>query len=306
MALEPNEFIERRLEWDDLRYVLAVGKAGSVAGAGRALRVSHVTVFRRLDKIERTLGVRLFDRRQSGYVATPIGREIVEEAEQFEDRINALERRVWGQDAAIKGTVRVTTTDTIAATPLPGIIASLAVKHPQLRIEVMISNESFNITKHDADIAIRFGTRPPETLVGHRVAAVKHAVYCQSACDDRIDLAAWQWVAPNDIASELQVNQWLRNEGHDARVVYRSNSFLAEVMAVRAGVGVGLLACFVADSFDGLRKLTPPVAGVENEYWVLTHPELRSVARVAAVYAFIRRSFVQLKPLFSGDTLPTD
>ncbi len=294
------------MEWDDLRYVLAVHKAGSVAGAARSLALSQVTVFRRIEKIEKGLGVRIFDRRQKGYVATPVGREIVTEAEQVEDRINALERRVWRQDALVQGTVRLTTTDTVAAVVLPGILARLRQAHPQLRIEVMISQEVLNLTKRDADIAIRFAARPPEALIGHRLARVKYAVYC----DDRsrrggraLDLAAQPWVAPDEAPSEHRVNNWLRDMGHEPRIALRCNSFLMEAMAVRAGVGVGLLSCFVADSLGGLRKLTPPVADVESQYWALTHPELRTVARVATVYAFIRQSFAELKPLFSGDTL---
>lgn len=294
------------MEWDDLRYVLAVHKAGSVAGAARAMKLSQVTIFRRVEKIEKDLGVRLFDRRQKGYVATPVGQEIVEEAGQVEDRINALERRVWRQDALVKGTVRLTTTDTIASIVFPMIVEELQAAHPQLRVDLMISQENLNLTKRDADIAIRFALQPPETLIGHRLATVKYAVYCAAKKKfrgGRPDLASQPWVGPHEAKSEQRVNDWLSDQGYEQRIVYRCNSFVAEAMAVRAGVGLGLLSCFVADSLGGLRKLTPPVAEIENQYWALTHPELRTVARVAAVYAVIRKSFAGLKPLFSGETL---
>lgn len=295
------------MDWDDLRYVLAVHKAGSVAGAARVLRLNQVTVFRRIEKIEKGLGVRLFDRRQKGYVATPVGQEIVEEAGQVEDRINALERRVWRQDTLVQGTVRLTTTDTIATMVLPAIAAELQAAHPLLRLEVMISQEVLNLTKRDADIAIRHALQPPEALIGHRIATVKYAVYCAAKKKyrgGRPDLAAQLWVAPNEARSEHRVNNWLREQGHEPRVAYRCDSYVAEAMAVRAGAGVGLLSCFVADSLDGLRRLTPPVDDVENQYWALTHPELRAVARIATVYAAIRKSFAALKPLFAGDTRP--
>jgi len=296
------------MEWDDLRYVLAVQKSGSVAGAARALAVSQATVFRRIEKIEKSLGVRLFDRRQTGYVATPAGQEIVDEAGELEDRINALELRVWRNDEQARGTVRVTTTDTVATMLLPDILARLRAAHPKLTVEVIISHQALNILKRDADIAIRhLVRRPPETLIGHKLATVKCAVYCSDKVRQRgapIDLAAQAWVAPLDSPSDDVVCKWLHEQGHQERIALRCNSYVVEAMAVRAGVGVGLLSCFVADRVGGLRKLTPPVAEVGPEYWALMQREMRTVARVSIVYAFIREAFAEMAPLFAGDTLP--
>jgi len=296
------------MEWDDLRYVLAVQKSGSVAGAARSLAVSQATVFRRIEKIEKSLGVRLFDRRQTGYVATAAGQEIVDEAGELEDRINALELRVWRNDEQAHGTVRVTTTETVATMLLPPIVARLRAAHPKLSVEVNISHETLNILKRDADIAIRHLIRqPPEALIGHKLATVSYAVYCSDKGRQRgapVDLAAEPWVGPFDLPSEASVCNWLRAQGHDQRIVLRCNSYVAEAMAVRAGVGVGLLGCFVADRVGGLHKLTPTVPEVRGEFWALMQREMRTVARVSIVYAFIREAFAELAPLFAGDTLP--
>ena len=293
------------MEWDDLRYVLAVHKAGSVAGAGRALHISHVTVFRRIEKIEKGLGVRLFDRKNQGYVATPIGMEIVEQAEKVEDQINALERRVWRQDSLVQGTVRLTTTDTIATTVLPGILRGLREKHPGLQIETIMSYALLNITKRDADIAIRHGMSPPEHLIGHQVAQVSYAVYCAKSLLPRRgrppELSKLPWVAPDDSPEQARFTKWLRENGHEPRIVYRTNSFMAMAAAMEAGVGAGILSCFTAANLRGVVRLTPPIDAIEWRYWVLTHPELRSVARVATVYAYIRESFAALQPLFAGE-----
>ncbi len=292
------------MEWDDLRYVLAVHKAGSVAGAGRGLSVSHVTVFRRIEKIEKDLGVRLFDRTNRGYVATPVGMEIVAQAEQVEDQINALERRVWRRDSLVRGIVRLTTSDTIANTVLPGMLRSLRDKHPGLLVETVVSPAVLNITKRDADIAIRHGKSPPETLIGHRVARVRYAVYGWKGIGGRgkrPDLSKLPWVAPDESPEESRFTRWLHDNGHQARVVCRINSFVALAAAVRAGVGVGILSCFTARSVGGLVQLTPPIDSLELYYWILTHPELRSVARVATVYAHIRESFAGLRLLFEAD-----
>jgi DNA-binding transcriptional LysR family regulator len=293
------------MEWDDLRYVLAVHRAGTLAGAARALSVSNVTVFRRVEHIEKALGVRLFDRKRQGYVATPIAAEIVQQAEQVEDQINAIERRIWRQDSQVQGTVRLTTTDTIAITVLPGMLARLRKAHPQLRVELIISHDPFNITKRDADIAIRHTVSPPEMLIGHKLTAVRYAVYGQPRFAPRHgkarDLSAVSWVSPDDVPTEFRVIKWIREHGHEPQVALRCNSFVAMAAAVKAGVGVGILSCFTAESLGGLVRLTPPIRELEWQYWILTHPELRDVARVATVYAFLREEFARAQPLFLCD-----
>ncbi len=294
------------MEWDDLRYVLAVHRAGTLAGAARALGVSHVTVFRRVEQIEKGLGVRLFDRKRQGYVATPVAAGIVGQAEQVEDQINAIERRIWRQDREVQGTVRLTTTDTIAVAALPVMLAGLRKAHPRLNVEVMISHAPLNLTKRDADIAIRHTVSPPEMLIGHRLTPVRYAIYGARRFAPRgrrgtPDFSAAPWVAPDDDPVEYRFTKWLREHGHEQRIVLRCNSFVAMAHAVRAGVGVGILSCFTADGIDGLVRLSPVIREVDYEYWILTHRELRDVARVATVYAFLREAFGALRPLFLGE-----
>lgn len=292
------------MHWDDLRYVLAVHRSGSLAAAARALNVSHVTVFRRIECLEKDLGVRLFDRKRQGYVATPLAAEIVQQAEQVEEQVNALERRVWRQDSEVHGTVRLTSTDTIAVTVLPGILAGLRTKHPKLLVENIISHDPFNITKRDADIAIRHTVAPPEMLVGHRLTPVRYAIYAGKKLAGRRrppDLSKLPWVSPDDSPVEYRFIKWIRENGYESQIVLRCNSFVALATAVKAGVGVGILSCFTAESLGGLVRLSPAIKEVEWQYWILTHPELRDVARVATVYAFIRESFAGLRPLFLGE-----
>lgn len=295
-----------KMEWDDLRYVLAVHRAGTLAGAARALGVSHVTVFRRIEHIEKGLGVRLFDRKRQGYVVTPVAAGIVAQTEQVEDQINAIERRIWQQDHEVHGTVRLTTTDTIAIAVLPGILAGLRTAHPGLSVEMMISHASLNLTKRDADIAIRHTVSPPDMLIGHRLAPVRYAIYGARRFAPRgrrsaPDLATVPWIAPDDDPSEYRFTSWLRENGHEQQVVLRCNSFIAMAHAVRAGVGVGILSCFTADGIEGLVRLSPVIRAVDYEYWILTHRELREVARVAKTYAFLRDAFAAMRPLFLGE-----
>lgn len=124
------------MHWDDLRYVLAVHRAGTLAGAARTLKISHVTVFRRIEAIEKDLGARLFDRKQHGYVPTALAEEFLRQAEQVEEQILAMERGILRQDSQIHGTVRIAATDTIGCTVLPVVLQQLKAAHPQIRVLV--------------------------------------------------------------------------------------------------------------------------------------------------------------------------
>ena len=140
-------------DWDDLRYILAVANAKSLAGAARALGVNHTTVLRRVTAFEQRIGLRLFERLASGYVLTAGGEELIAAARHVEDTLTALERKLAGQDLRLSGVIRVTTTDTLMGSILPEILAEFRDAHPGIGIEVAVSNAMFNLSKRDADVA---------------------------------------------------------------------------------------------------------------------------------------------------------
>ncbi|MER2268818.1 LysR family transcriptional regulator, partial [Methylobacterium oxalidis] len=161
-----------RVDWDDLRYVLAVARAGSLAGAARALGVNHTTVLRRLGAYEARIGARLFERLPSGYVPTAAGEAMVKELVEIDAAIHDTERRAAGQDQRITGTVRLSTTDTLMASVLPPALAQVRAEHPSIMLEVSTANRFAVLTRREADIAVRPTASPPETLVGRRIAGL--------------------------------------------------------------------------------------------------------------------------------------
>jgi DNA-binding transcriptional LysR family regulator len=165
------------MDWDDLRYVLAVGNAGSLAGAARTLGVNHTTVLRRIGAFEQRLGVRLFERLPTGYVLTAGGEQLIAAARNIDATVTTLERKLAGQDLRLAGTVRVTTTDTVMGSILPEILAEFRHSHPGIQVEIAVSNLMFNLTKREADVAIRPAADPPETLIGRRISGIAFAVY---------------------------------------------------------------------------------------------------------------------------------
>jgi DNA-binding transcriptional LysR family regulator len=291
-----------RIDWDDLRYVLAVAQAGSLAGAARALGVNHTTVLRRVGAFEEALGLRLFERLPTGYALTAGGEELVAAARSIDGTVTALERKLAGRDLRLVGTLRLTTTDTLMASVLPPMLAAFRAEHPGIELEVSVSNQMANLTKRDADVAIRPATEPPETLVGRRVAGVAFAVYAAPALLPKADgdLAGALWVGPDDSLAGTSVARWLRASLPSARVAVRCDSFVAMREAAAAGLGVVALPCYLGDGSPHLRRALPPLAGLATELWVLTHEDLRRTARVRAFTEHAAAALAARRDLFEG------
>ncbi|MEM7226212.1 MAG: LysR family transcriptional regulator [Pseudomonadota bacterium] len=286
------------MNWDDLRTVLAIARAGSLVGAAERLGVSHPTVFRRLGALEARLGVRLFERARSGTTATPAGEEMAAQAAELEERVGTLERRLLGRDLRPAGTLRVTTTDTLLYGLLAPILAQFRAAHPEIELEIALSNEPFNLSKRDSDVAIRPTTRPPEPLVGRKVSAIALAVYGVRVREPE-DLP---WIGLDDSLSGLPLARWLAARNHPAPL--RLNSLYACCEAARAGLGRTLLPCFLGDPAPELVRLGAPIDELEGELWLLTHPDLRKVARVRVFLDFTAEAIVARRGLLEADATP--
>lgn len=280
------------MDWNDLQHFLAIRERGSIAGAAQALGVNHSTVLRRVASLEQSLGVRLFDRLPSGYALTPAGHELAESLEGVAERIEAGSRRLQGGDLEVRGSVRLTTTDTLLQGLLNPLLAEFSAAHPALQLQVVSHYGMLNLTQREADVAVRGSNRPPESLVGRPVGEIRTAMYASRAYlkslgRRRDDAQAWRWVAPDESLAHLAQMQWLRTHVPDERIAMRLTSLAAMVEAVTAGVGVGLLLCPLADGRRELVQLQPAIEALDTQVWVLTHPDLRSVARVKALTAFL-------------------
>jgi DNA-binding transcriptional LysR family regulator len=290
------------MNWDDLRLVLAVAQAGTLSGAARHLRVTHSTVFRRLGVIEQRLGVRLFERFRDGYSATPAGEAVAALAARFADDFLALERCLSGQDLRPSGTVRITTTDTISAM-LMRHVPTLRAAHPEILLEVTVSNAMANLTRREADVAIRPTPEPPETLVGRRVADIAHAVYGSPAYLSRhggrpSDL---EWIGLDDTLATTVIGRWMRENVREAQIGLRVDALPALKDAACAGAGVALLPCYLGDEEARLRRTRSSGApDVRSALWLLTHSDLRRTARIRAVMDFLAIALGSERALLEG------
>ena len=278
------------VDWDDLRTVLAVARTGSLTEAARATGVSYSTVSRRLSALEAALGTRLFERLATGYTPTPAGEELLEAAQRMEKEFEAVSRRVQGSDARLSGRVRVATTDALASRFLPEL-AAFSRRHPDIEVDLVSTSEPAELAMRETEVALLVTDRPPPALVGRRLARLPAALYAarRYLAEHAADAApeAHVWVGWEDGMSHIPAARWLRERVPNARVACRVSTGSALLEAVRAGVGVAHLLCFLADDDPELVRLAPPEPGLETGLWLLTHEDLRATGRVRVFLDFM-------------------
>jgi DNA-binding transcriptional LysR family regulator len=280
------------MDWNDLRYFLAVRRAGSLAGAARALKVEHSTVSRRLAALEDALGVKLFLRGPDGFTSTPAGDKLAPHAESMEAAVTAIDRQVTGGDERVDGTVRLTTSEVFSGFVVKRL-GPLRERHPELVVEVLSGNQAFDLARGEADLAIRIMATTDPELVVRKLVECGWAMYAARGYLDRRAappspeaLAGHDVIGFDDTLARVPGALWLEAHGAGARVVLRGNSIMAVLNACLAGLGVTVLPCFLGDSEPSLVRLAPQHLGARPMYLVV-HPDRARVARVRVVMDFI-------------------
>jgi DNA-binding transcriptional LysR family regulator len=284
-----------KLDWDDLRYVLAVARTGSLAGAARELAVRHSTMLRRIDAIEEKLQTRLFERLRNGYVITEAGEVLRQTAEQCEPLFAEAERRIVGGDTRLTGSLQVSTGFVIAQHLLPPTLAPFRNEYPDIEVEIQTAREQVDLARRDADVAIRFAARVPEYLVGRKLGNIRFRIYAWNDAPflqlpnkkpviQTIEhlVSAYPWICMGRDARERPYDRWMHKHVPDSSVVMRADHFPTSLALLREGLGVALLPEFMADGMKDLVALSAPIEELQSPLWILTHPDLRNTARVRA------------------------
>lgn len=273
------------MNWDDLRFLLALSRAGSLSQAAIELSVNHSTVSRRIHSLEEQVGTRLFDKTSDGYAVTTAGEELQRVAERIENELHGLDRAVLGQDERLSGSLRFTTVDVAAAIHAPDI-TSFTRRYPQIDLEAVVDNSLRSLTRREADVALRMSNEPPETLIGRRVARAEFALYGARSLVERMgrdrDLGDYPWLAWDASMGAKLTERWMQRHVPNARICCRLDSAMFFLAAVEAGMGVAFLLCHAGDSRPSLERLRPVEPGFGMDMWLLTHPDLRHTARVRA------------------------
>ncbi len=277
------------LDWDDLRVALAVADAGSLAGAARALNVNHTTALRRLDALEARLNTRLFERQRGGYMPTEAGELLAREAREIAPRVHDIERRLLGRDLRLTGGVRVTTAFVTMAYLLPEVLADFSRTHPGIEVEIAESGTLLDLSRRQADVALRISHQVPEHWVGRSLGPVHFKIYAKrgvrglpqrkTALSTLLDSAPW-------IAFEREGSnrfaRWMQQRIPASQVRLRVDIYNSIVAMLRTGIGVGMLPTFVQAGEPDLVPVSARIEELSTPLWVLTHPDLRRTARIQA------------------------
>jgi DNA-binding transcriptional LysR family regulator len=297
------------IDWDDVRYFLAVARGGSVRAAAERLGLNHSTVLRRIAQLEDRLGAHMFEKLPSGYRLTDAGEEVLEFAEQMEASSNRLETRVFGRDQSVRGLLRVTLAPTLATHLLMPDFADFARLHPEIEMEILSISEPVNLTNREADVAIRVvydRNALPLNLHGLRGPELFGGVYMS-----RDLLAAWRAGAPDRIRwiviSKHGIPDWVREgEIPTAEVPFRTTDAGAQIAAVRQGLGMTTLPCFVGDADPLLVRAPDTPLHMYGTLWLLTQGETRKTKRVRLFTEFVSRRLAAHGPLLAGLSSSSD
>ena len=288
--------------------VLAVAVAGSLSGASRAMGVSHATVFRRLGDIEKRLGVTLFERSRTGYQPTPAGEELAETARVMDQAALAAERKVAGRDLEPRGEIWVTTTDSLLMGLLAPLFTEFQHRYTGIVVDVAVSNQLFNLTRREADVAIRPSNQPPESLIGRPLATIGQAVYGHRRLgltpgEPISALVGQPWIGAGPRLLDSKLDQWMDSNGVKPACVYRVDTLVGILSAIRSGMGLAVLPCYLADSDPEIVQLSDPIPELEFGLWFLMHPDLRGVVRIHALMDFLTEAVRAQKTRLAGPLL---
>jgi DNA-binding transcriptional LysR family regulator len=287
---------EAFMNWDDLRFFLALAREGTVSGAGRALEVKHTTVARRVAAFEEQLGSRLFDRMPSGYAMTQVGENLMPHALGIEELVNDADREVFGMDAKLSGSLKLAASYDVFTRLITPKLHLFTDKYAGIELELVSSTGLVDLGSRQADIALRLSPHPPEHLIGREVVHLSHGIYASETYlqEKRIQAQLILW------SHDKNMPEWVVDHYPGARVYARASEIMTMMEAVKNHLGLARMPCYVGDAEPTLRRIDVPLTPSNWGVWVLSHADLRTTARVRACREFLIEIIDQQRPLIEG------
>jgi len=290
------------LNWDDLKFFLAVCRAGSVRSAAIELCVNHTTVSRRINSFELALGQRLFERTSQGYIRTKLADEIYNEASYLEERLNTVERKIIGNDNELCGDIRITLPEILATELLMPGIAKFSQLYPKIDIDIIESIKELNLANREADVAFRIVKQPPEYLIGRKIAVLHRACYLSKNLAHKLEEPGWlaqqNWIGWTD--------KLRRPIGSIAKEYPRFSSkhkianAQLQMIACKEGMGIAILPCFKGDTDKDLVRIPPYTSEAKYDLWILSHPDMRKNSKIQTFVRFMTDYLATKKDLIEG------
>ena len=294
-------------DWSDLRHFLAVHRSGSLAKASKELRVDQTTVGRRIAQLEQGLGAKLFDRVPDGLRLTEAGRDVLCIAERLEREAHSLERLVQGRDVNPEGLVRVTTSEAFGSRFLGARLGRIRAKYPSVRLEVITDVRNFNLSRREADIAVRMAATEQEGLVvktvgnlGFGLYGAKSYVAARGVPATVADLPAYDLVGYDESILSTPEERWITMAAAGTPFGIRSNSTNLLHSVLTSGLGLGMLPCWLGDADRTLERVLVNEAYVTRPLTLVVHEDLRRVARVRLVFDALAEMFAAERSVLEG------
>jgi DNA-binding transcriptional LysR family regulator len=293
------------MDWNDLRYFLAIQRTGTLSGAAKELGVLHSTVGRRLTALEEALGATLFTRTPDGFALTEAGAAILPAAEEAERAFATVAARAQGDDRRLEGIVRLATSESLSGF-LVKKLAAVPAKHPGLLVEVLSGNQVLDLSRREADLAVRVAPTTQGDLVSRRLALAGWGLYAaqgyvgrRGAPGSARTLDGHEIIGFDDFLKSTPGALWFERHGKGARVVLRASSILSVLNAAIAGMGVAALPCFLGDVEETLVRIGAERIGL-REVWLVVHPDVARTARVRVVMDFLIEAMTASAERFAG------
>lgn len=287
-------FAEMQMNWDDLRFFRAVAETTTLAGAARRLSVNHSTVFRRINRFEKHLGTRLFERLPDGYQLTDAGEVVLNHVSRIGEEVDNIQIKLLGKDYRPSGKIRLTAPDNLAYAYLPRYLVDFTKRYPEIDIDMVVGAENLNLTRREADIAIRATSDPPAHLMGRKLIEVDWAFYASKGYlsgarpKKTSDLSGKRLIGADGQSLRLPAMRYL-DKHFPSDIVMRCSTLDAMSAMAVAGYGIALLPDDQAK--PTLLRLFPCEARIISEIWILTHPELRSIERIRLLMEHLTVAF---------------
>lgn len=278
------------LNWDDLKFFLAVARTGTLRGGAESIAVNHTTLTRRLSIMEERVGSRLFDRSKQGLVLTQLGEELKPYAERVEEEMAAASRIIVGRDSEPSGTVYVTMPHGLAMTSIMDDLALFASRYPDISLNMHFTNDVADLTRREADVSLRVAHEVSDDVVGRKLVQMSQAAYCspdyakqvQDNQGEGLHLIGWHEPEGDTTA------RWIKESCYPkATLKHRVSELVPLITLAASGLGMAYLACNLGDRHPNLIR-APFQKPLPYRYlWLLLHRDLRSTARVRIFVDFI-------------------
>ena len=290
---------ENKMNWDDLKLFLAVARSGSISGAAKQLGVQHSTVSRRIRSFEEKLGTRLLERKTGRYELTQAGENVKEASSRIEREVLGVDGALLGKDSQQVGPLKVAALNNMASTVFMPMFASFSKGKPQVELHIIVSNIDASLSQREADVAIRLTNTPTDTLIGKRIVTVASSIYGSRSYIDKLRKEGGEpkWIGVDCCGFHKSWTKQL--DGGRPHNFYSDDTQLTH-SALREGLGVSILPCFMGDADPLLARYCDPDPALNLGLWLLLHPDLKRTARVLAFRDHMEQAILEKRNLFEG------